>query len=344
MEKKKSVFSNYGLNAVFIIVIGAVIVGLSIGLGGEGIIDVIKTVDISDILLVIFITLLWQFVIGIILVILTRISHPRYKVLDGYINVLVAALFHGITPSASGGQIAQFYVFKKQGVDTGDAGSILWIEFIIYQTALTVLSAFFIILRFTDFYSQFSSLFIFVILGFIINGSVIVFLIALARFKRLHDWIKNKGVYLGVKLHIVKDPEVTVRNIEIQLERFRDEVVHFKDHKFKIAVTFMLNILRLLIYYSVPFFVFMAMGQDVDLSMLIDCIAMGSFVAITSSMIPIPGASGGTEMIFVLMFGNLFGSTIASAAMLLWRFATYYFVMIIGAILFLYIKLKKARQ
>ena len=343
-KQKKSIFSNYTINAIFIILIGVLMIALSFGIGGEGIVDVLKMIDIMDIILVIFIVLLWQFVIGLILVVLTRISHPKYKVIDGYINVLVAALFHGITPSASGGQIAQFYVFKKQKVDTGDAGSILWIEFIIYQITLTFISAFFIIIRFNDFYSNYSSLFLFVILGFIINGSVIAFLIALAKFKKLHDWIKNKGVYIGVKLHVVKDPEKAIQNIEVQLERFRNEVGNFKDHKGKIVLAFFMNILRLLIYYSVPFFVFVAMGQDVDLGILIDCIAMGSFVAITSSMIPIPGASGGTEMIFVLMFGNLFGQTVASAGMLLWRFVTYYLVMAIGAVLFLYIKLKKVKE
>ncbi len=338
---KKNPFSNYLINILVIILIGVVIIGLSIGLGGEGIIDLIKTLDVFDIITVISVVLLWQLIIAVILVILTRITHPEYKLRQGFINVLAAALFHGITPSASGGQIIQFYVFKKQKVDTGDAGSILWMEFIIYQSALTILSLFFIIIRFTSFYNDFSNLFIFVILGFIINGSVIAFLIALARFKKLHDWIKNKGVYIGVKLHLVKDPEVTVINIEKQLERFRSEVKNFKDHKLRILAIFGLNILRLVVYYSVPFFVFIALGQKMDIGMLIDCIAMGSFVAITSSMIPIPGASGGTEMIFVLMFGNLFGSTIAGAGMLLWRFATFYFVMLIGALAFIYIKLKK---
>ena len=338
MKKRSS--NTYLLNFFFIAIIGAIIIGLTIAIGGEGIVDVLSDISFSDLLIVVVAVLVWQSIIALILVILTRISHPKYPLFNGYINAFVAALFHSLTPSASGGQIAQFYVYKKQGVDVGNAGSVLWMEFVIYQVALTLLSFFFIVIRFNTFV-EYSNLYVFVILGFIINASVIVFLVSLARFRRLHDWIKEKGVYIGVKLHLVKDPEATIANIDEQLERFRNETGTFGKHKLRIASVFLLNILRLLVYYAVPCIVFLVLRQPIDIDLLIDCIAMGSFVAITSSMIPIPGASCGTETIFVLMFSNLFDSTIVGAGMLLWRFATFYFVMIIGTVCFTYIKYKK---
>ncbi len=339
MKKRSS--TNYLFNILFIVVIGAIIIGLTVAFGGEGIYEVLLDLTLADILMVLAAVLVWQLIIATILVILTRISYPHYRLRDGYINAFVAALFHGLTPSASGGQIAQFYVYKKQGVDTGDAGSYLWIEFIVYQVALTLLSLFFIIIRFDTFYSEYSSLFIFVILGFIINASVIAFLVALARFRRLHDWVKEKGVHIGVKLRLVEDPDVAVANIEKQLERFRTETKTFGKYKKRIALIFFLDILRLLVYYAVPCLIFVALRQPIDLELLIDQIAMGSFVAITSGMIPIPGASGGAETIFILMFSNLFDSTVVGAGMLLWRSATFYFLMIVGALCFIYIRYKK---
>ena len=337
----KKLFNNYFFNLGLIIVIGIIVYAISYGAFGQDMIIALKQAKIEYLLLTLVIVFLWQFLIGYVLTKLTRFTYPEYKIKDGILNAFVAALFHGITPSSTGGQFAQFYVYRKQGVSTGDAGSILWMEFIIYQSCLTLISLVLIILKFGYFYKEFSNLFIFVIIGFIINTSIIFFLYALAKFKRLHTWLTTKGVNLAYRFHIIKDKENTIINVENQLERFRYEIANLKHNKKAIASCVIICIIRLLLYYSIPFFVFLSLGTKFDLNLLLDSIAMGSFVAIASGMIPIPGASGGTEAIFILMFSNLFGSATVAGAMILWRFMTYYLVMILGAISFAMVKLKR---
>ena len=46
---------------------------------------------------------------------------------------------------------------------------------------------------------------------------------------------------------------------------------------------------------------------------------------------PLPGASGGSEASFVMLFGFL-GKTIVSTAMLIWRVFTFYFGLLISLI------------
>ena len=72
--------------------------------------------------------------------------------------------------------------------------------------------------------------------------------------------------------------------------------------------------------------------------MLLDCICLTAYVSMVNAFIPIPGASGGTEAIFVLMFSTIYGAVQASAMMALWRFYTYYLLMVIGALTFLLFK------
>ena len=337
----KKIFNNYFFNILLIISIGCIVIYFSVNAYDIELLDLLQTVDIRYLFIVIAIVLGYQSITGIVLTVLTRFTHPDYKISSGIINSLVASLFHGITPSSTGGQIAQFYVYRKQGVGSGDAGSILWMEFIIYQSCLTLVSLLFIILKFPYFYSQFSNLFVFVILGFIINTSIIFILYGLAKFKSLHDWIADKGIDIAYKFHLVKDKEATLNNVEMQLSRFRLEVENLKLHKKTIILCAFLCVLRLLMYYSVPYFVFLALGGKLDIVLLINAIAMGSFVAIASGMIPIPGASGGTEVIFIMMFSNLFGKTLSASSMILWRFATFYFVLMLGTIDFGYIKFKR---
>lgn len=338
----KKLFSNTWFNIGIIVMIGLAVIFLTLSMGdGEMILSTILSANIWYILLAIGLVLLWQFLVGVVLTILTRLTHPEYRYRDGYLNAFIAALFHDLTPSASGGQIVQLYVFRKQGVNTGDSGSVLWMEFIIYQSCLTILSLVLILLKFAFFYSQYSSLFIFVILGFAINTFIIFFIYGLAKFASLHEWIKNKGVKIAYKFHLIKDPSKTIESIEVQLEKFRNESKKLGRNKKIILISSGLCFLRLLVYYAIPYVVFLALGSPLDFDLLVNSIAMGSFVAITSGMIPIPGASGGTEAIFILMFSNLFGSAVTSGAMLLWRFLTYYLVMVIGAFCLALLKIRK---
>ena len=58
------------------------------------------------------------------------------------------------------------------------------------------------------------------------------------------------------------------------------------------------------------------------------------------AFVPIPGGTGGLEYSFIQFYGNFITGSALSAMMLIWRFITYYFGMIVGAIA-LYVKGKK---
>ena len=340
----KKLFSNYIFNFCLIIAIGALVMYISLSGNIEGVFEAFSNIRIEYILLCVFMALFWQFSVGLVLTLFTRLSHPKYRIGQGFVNALVASFFHGITPSASGGQIAQFYVFRKQGVPIGDSGSVLWTEFIVYQTTMCVLGLILIVLKFPFFYREYSSLFIFVLIGFIINASIIFALYALARFKKVHAWISTKGVDLAYKFHLIKNKNDAIASINMQLEKFQTEAANLKDRKKELFIAVVLCVVRLVFYYAIPFVIFIAMGAEGSFDLFLDCLAMGSFVSIASGLIPIPGASGGTEAIFVLMFGNLFTKGMATTAMLIWRFLTYYLMMFIGGACFIYIKMMKVEE
>ena len=74
-------------------------------------------------------------------------------------------------------------------------------------------------------------------------------------------------------------------------------------------------------------------------------IGVTSFVYMLTSFIPIPGASGGSEGFFTVMYSKLLGHNHASTGMLVWRFCTYYFMMFISAVIFIfYEKLGKRKK
>lgn len=271
-----------------------------------------------------------------------RLSVPHYTCGQGFVNAYTAGLFNNITPSASGGQIAQVYIFRRQGVPTSDAIGVLWLDFIVYQTTMSLFVLFLLIIRFPYFYGKYSQFFIIVIFGFLINSAVIVLLWALATHPKFYRWLTTSGLAIGSKLHLIKDKEKAKRSIDGQLSRFDQEIAILRAHKKTILLIALSDLLRLVIYYSVAFLAAAALHIKVTAAIYIDCLALSSFVAMVNAFLPLPGSSGGTEATFILMFSTIFGRIQATSIMLVWRILTYYFQTIAGAGVYIYAKTRPA--
>ena len=63
-------------------------------------------------------------------------------------------------------------------------------------------------------------------------------------------------------------------------------------------------------------------------------------------MVPLPGAAGASEGGFLLFFSPFFGAATA-VAMLIWRFLTYYLMLIVGSLIVVFdevISLKRSKR
>jgi hypothetical protein len=112
-------------------------------------------------------------------------------------------------------------------------------------------------------------------------------------------------------------------------------------NKIMTALLALENAGRLTIYYSIPYFCAMALNIPVTPSMLLNIIALSSFVAMINAFLPMPGSAGGTEATFILMFSTIFSHTDAASIMILWRSITFYQTLIIGGLVFMYGKMQK---
>ena len=67
---------------------------------------------------------------------------------------------------------------------------------------------------------------------------------------------------------------------------------------------------------------------------------MQAILYTTVSGIPIPGAVGVSETLFLKLYGEAFGKTLLNGAMLLFRFASFYLYIIIFLVVFLIVASK----
>lgn len=290
--------------------------------------------------LYLFIVLLWGVLFtavwGLVYYIIGKRYKEGYTVLNGLVVSFVGAFFAGITPSSTGGQFFQAYIMDKQGIKYSDSASILWADFIIYQTTMMIYVTILFLIRFKYYLTQSKWLYI-LLAGYIVNLVVIIALYTIVLFPKLY--IKLCGVLVKVlsKIHLIKNPEDSMKKWKAQVVNFTQEASKLSKAKDVIIQCAIVNVVRLTLLFSLPYVIAKGLSIPIDTSQLIDVIALSSFVMTANSFIPIPGASGGTELVFSMLFGYLFFD-LTGAVMLLWRFSSYHLVLFFGGIIFLVAK------
>ena len=94
-----------------------------------------------------------------------------------------------------------------------------------------------------------------------------------------------------------------------------------------------INLFLLIFYYSVPFFIYKAFGlQGRD---AVQIFAIQAILYSTVSGIPLPGAIGISESVFLTIYGTAFSKEMISGAMLLSRGITFYLYVIVSLVVVL---------
>lgn len=267
-----------------------------------------------------------------------------YKIIKSYdqnysfIKVLrmliITKFFNGITPFSTGGQPMQVYMLKKDGFRLTKASNIIIQNFIIYQAALVLygLIAMAINAKF-NYFKNITILKDLIILGFLINTGVMIGLFIISFSNKFNHFIVNKSINILSKLKLVKDKEKTLNKWNERVDDFHEGATFLKNNKLLCLESFIYNLLSLTAIYVMPYFVIMALGNVNDVTPL-KSIVSSAYILIIGSFVPIPGASGGIEYGYLQFFGSFIKGGILKASLLIWRFISYYFPMIIGAIVF----------
>lgn len=287
---------------------------------------------------------------GLILTVLARMYKRDYPYYKGCLNCMIGAFFSGITPSNSGGQFVQAYTFSKQGIKITNAASILLMHFIVYQIVSVIFSAGILIFKFEELRSFTSAINIFgfkfeilslAVIGFAINTLMILGLFFAAFSKKLHSFITTTGVSIMYKLHLCKNKEQKSIELNAKFESFRIELKRLMQNANVLIVTVLLFLIKMILYNVIPFFIALSLGvgfsSENTFMNIVNCTSMSLFSTTITAMVPIPGASGGAELVFKMLFNNFFvaDSSKINAIILIWRSVTYYIGLLIGFVVFL---------
>jgi len=264
-----------------------------------------------------------------------------FKFIESLQLMLRTQFFNAVTPFATGGQPYQIYYLKQCNIGYASSTSIVLQNFIVYQIALVTLGL--ITLFANKIFNLFNNNIILtklIALGFIINTLVIIIMFVVAFSKKINKRIISFGIKILTKLKLVKDKEKKLEEWDININNFHNSAKKLLNDKTTFIGNILFNFIALFSLYAIPTFILYAMGEFNIINIGI-AIITSAYVMIIGSFVPIHGGSGGLEFGFVTFFGNFITGSKLSALMLVWRFVTYYFGMILGAIA---LNIKKVRK
>jgi uncharacterized protein (TIRG00374 family) len=219
---------------------------------------------------------------------------------------------------------------SKQGIDPGVATSSLVQKFFVYQSGLTLYSAFAIIFHFRFFKGSLNAvMWSLALVGFACQAVVIVMILLVSFNQTITQKIISFLCKVLHKIHLVKDYDKTYSSWNEQLTFFHDSNKDLYKNKILLVKTYVLTFLQLTSLFVVSYCIYRAF--DFNQTSVIDMICSQAFVTMVSSLVPLPGAAGASEGSFVIFFSMFFDPGTIKSAVLLWRIITYYAVILISA-------------
>ncbi|WP_292599047.1 lysylphosphatidylglycerol synthase transmembrane domain-containing protein [Mesotoga sp. UBA6090] len=242
---------------------------------------------------------------------------------------VIGTFFNGITPFSSGGQPAQIVFMQRKGISVGESTAMLVSRFLIYQTVITLLGVVAVFKAYPLVSQKISNLAVLSIFGFALNSIVLVALILFSLSPKLTEKLIHFVIGFLYKIRIVKRKESSIEKAMRELRFFHSSMKELVRRPFALTTASLSTLAQLVCMISIPYFVALSIGTPVN---YLEITAVQLILFLVISLIPTPGASGVSEGGYVLFFKSFFGDGIG-AALLIWRFFSYFANIIFGGLL-----------
>ncbi len=283
--------------------------------------------------------------------VLTKFFKKDYKFGESFVVFSSGAFISNITPFASGGQILQLFMLNSQGLKKRESFTILLIQFMIYQLTLTLITSSFFVFNFQSISNLnlpwVSSV---GIIGLLINLLVTLFLFIATYSKSIYDII----IKFILKILRIFKREKMAKKLDKKMFKIKQmfiENTSLINHNLKVLFLSFVGCFIWIfswVYLShLSLQILSFKDQTINLP-LYNSLSISSLVLSTNAFIPIPGAAGTTEILYIISFAQKISKTfafdyqiaksIATSASIIWRFWVFYMPIFIGILCLVYSK------
>lgn len=198
--------------------------------------------------------------------------------------------FSSITPSATGGQPACAFYMMADGVPAAVSAVALLLNLVMYTASIMTIGIIAVLLRPTIFYDFTTISKVLIIIGYLILGTLIVFIILLIKRE---DWVHAIGAFfirIFGKIRIIRNIEKFEKKLDRITNEYRDCAEMIDGHRGMLVKCFIFNFLQRALQIGVSVMLYLAGGGQFGKA--VDIWVTHAFSVIGSNCVPVPGAMG----------------------------------------------------
>ena len=249
-----------------------------------------------------------------------------------------------ITPSASGGQPAQMYYMKNDGIKITYSSIVLIIVTIAYKAVLLILGLFMFATEFDFVLFYMKDIKLVLIFGILVNIIIVLFLFFVISNQTFAKKVLVAPIVFLGRHKIIKNYCELSHNVLNAIKKYESCADYLKNNTRVFGFTLLITIFQRLCLFFVTYLVYRSFGLSGTGAYQI--VTLQTMIAISVDILPLPGGLGASESIFIILFTNIFTTELVLPGMLLSRGLTHYALIILGAVVTAYAQftMKKSKK
>ena len=269
---------------------------------------------------------------GIGLKVVLKTFGTKISYLKGFVYGNVDLYFSLITPSSTGGQPVMAYYMAKDSIPVTQSTMAILLNTLNFKAVLLTLATLVLIFMPDLVFGSGTAV---IVLFFVGYGMQVLMSAAcfMAMFsQKIVRKISFAFIRLFGRIKILKDPEKTVVSFGKSLDDYAQCADFIRGSRSIVPKVYIVNLIQRLFLFTIGYLVYVSFGQS-SLNYF-EVVGIQAAIATAANFLPIPGAAGVTELVFMLLYASIYpDDELLVSALLLTRIFDYYFsVLMSGAV------------
>ena len=224
----------------------------------------------------------------------------------------------------------QLVYMKKDGYSLSDTSVIILLITALYKFAFLMLALVLFLSDLPFIARRLYDMRLLFFLGLFLNIALITVLCLLLFSKKLIFSLTDFALRLLGKLRIIKNTERILATLDEKITKYHECACFLKDHPFLVLRTFLILVLQRLAILAVHFFIYYSYGFSAY--NFVDIISTQLLVSMCVEMMPLPGAVGISESVFLVLFEPIFTELRIHSALLMSRGISFYLMVLLAGL------------